>query len=143
MVTISMYAVFCMSGSQCHEFEYHDSVTKQICPVQHCQLCQMLQVIRRAGELALSELTHRVGLMAGSTSIDDMFQKHVREIFGPQNFDAWIAEHPQMFSKMKHKVWEDAKKQFDGSQDIVIDMPGKVMKSLPDEVRSPEFVPSV
>lgn len=73
--------------------------------------------------------------MAGSTSIDDMFQQHVRDLFGPAEFDAWIADHPQMFSKMKHKAWEDAKKMFDNNQDIVIDMPGRVMNSLPDEVR--------
>ena len=91
-------------------------------------------MIRSDGQLALSELTHRVGIMAGSTSIDDMFQQHVRDLFGPAEFDAWLIEHPHLFSKMKHQAWEDAKKMFDDSRDIVIDMSARVMFSLSDEV---------
>ena len=94
-----------------------------------------VQVIRQHGQLALSELTHGVGLMAGSTSIDDRFQQYVRDLFGPANFDTWIAQHPQMFSKIKTKAWEDAKKAFDGTRNIVIDIPGRVLTSLPDEVK--------
>lgn len=96
----------------------------------------VVQVIRRDGQLALSELTYGAGLLAGSTGLDDMFQKHVRELFGPQDFDTWLAENPQMFSKLKHKTWEDAKKAFDNTQDVIIDLPGRVVRSLSDEVTS-------
>ena len=104
------------------------------CTVARVDLTILLQVIRRDGELALSELTHREGRMAGSTRLDDMFRDYVREVFGPEDFDAWIADWPDVFSKIKDKYWEDAKKEFDGSQDVVVDLPARIMNTLPDEV---------
>ena len=53
-----------------------------------------VQVIRQHGQLALSELTHGVGLMAGSTSIDDRFQQYVRDLFGP------AADHLDCFGSL-------------------------------------------
>lgn len=96
---------------------------------------ELVQVLRQDGQLALSELTHAVGVLAGSTNIDDMFQQHVRDLFGPEDFDSWILQHPQMFVKIKHKAWEIAKKAFDGTRGIVLDIPGRMVNSLPDGVR--------
>ena len=79
-----------------------------------------MQVLRQDGQLALSEMTHSVGIMAGSTNIDDKFQQHVRDIFGPEDFDDWIWQHPHMFSKIKHKAWETAKKTFDGTLRVLL-----------------------
>ena len=94
-----------------------------------------VQVLRQDGQLALSELTHSVGVMAGSTNIDEKFQQYVRDLIGPEDFDKWILQHPQMFSKIKHKAWENAKKNFDGTRGIVLDIPGRMANSLPDGVR--------
>ncbi|KAL3145611.1 hypothetical protein ABBQ32_003157 [Trebouxia sp. C0010 RCD-2024] len=89
------------------------------------------EVLRQDGQLALSELTHSVGVMAGSTNIDEKFQQHVRDLFGPEDFDNWMLQHPQMFSKIKHKAWEAAKKNFDGTKGIALDIPGRMVTSLP------------
>ena len=92
-----------------------------------------MQVIRQDGELALSELTRAVGVMAGSTKIDNNFQQYVRDLFGAEDFDAWISQYPEMFSKIRHKAWEVAKKTFDGTKGIVLDIPGRMLNSLPDQ----------
>lgn len=105
-----------------------------LCTIAKVDLVSLLQVIRRDGELALSELTHREGRMAGSTRLDDMFRDYVRELFGPEDFDAWIADRPDVFSKIKDKYWEHAKKEFDGTQDVVVELPARIMNTLPDEV---------
>lgn len=74
--------------------------------------------------------------MAGSTNIDDSFQQYVTDLFGPEDFDAWFLEHPEMFSKIRHKTWEVAKRTFDGSKGVTLDIPGRMLKSLPDCVSS-------
>lgn len=73
--------------------------------------------------------------MAGSTNIDEKVQQHVRDLFGPEDFDSWMLQHPQMFSKIKHKAWEVAKKNFDDTRGIALDIPGRMVNSLPDGVR--------
>lgn len=91
----------------------------------------------RNGQLALSELTHRVGLMAGSTFMDDMFVKFAKELLGHEGFDFWTGQNPKDFSKLKCKAWEEAKLAFNGTSDAFIDLPFSLIRSLPDEVCRP------
>lgn len=79
--------------------------------------------------------------MAGSTNIDDSFQQYVRDLFGPEAFDSWILRHPQMFSKIRHKAWEVAKKTFDGTSGVALDIPGRMLNSLPDGVSGVNLIP--
>lgn len=84
--------------------------------------------------MALSELTHRVGLMAGSAFMDDMFVDFARDLLGRDGFDHWAEQHPHDFSKLKCKAWEEAKLAFDGTAAAAIDPPFSLIRSLPDEV---------
>lgn len=95
-----------------------------------------LQVLRKDGQLVLVELTHRIGLMAGSTFLDDHFVDFVKDLLGQQGFEQWMVQHPQEFSKLKCKAWEEAKLAFDGTDAATIDPPFSLLKSLPDKVRS-------
>ena len=88
-----------------------------------------LQVLRKDGQLVLSELTHRDGLLAGSSFMDDMFVGFVKELLGHEGFEHRMQQHPQDFSKLKCKAWEEAKLAFTGKTAAIIDPPLSLIRA--------------
>ena len=75
--------------------------------------------------------------MLGAIHVDDMFQQYFMDLLGDKEFRLWQMQHPDLFSKIKYKAWEDAKKCFDGSKPASIDLSYRVITSLPDDVSQP------
>ena len=96
-----------------------------------------IQVVRRDLQLALSEVTHREGILAGSTNMDIMFMDYAKDLLGQEHFEHWAAHNPRDVAKLKYKAWEEAKVAFDGTEGATIDPMPSLVRAIPDEVPSP------
>lgn len=84
--------------------------------------------------MALSEVTHRDGLLTGSHALDDKLWQHMEDPLGKNQFSILQQQHPDMLHKIRLESWEDAKKAFDGTGKAVVRLPTGVVNSLPVEV---------
>lgn len=92
------------------------------------------QVIRRDGQLALSEVTHREGILAGSSKMDDMFMEYAKNRLGVEEFTQWAESNPRDVAVLKHKAWEEVKTAFDGTEGAMIDPMPSLVRAISEEV---------
>lgn len=91
-------------------------------------------MVRRDLQLALSEVTHREGILAGSTNMDSMFMDYAKTLLGRDAFEQWAERNPRDVATLKHKAWEEAKVAFDGTAGAIIDPMPSLMRAIPEEV---------
>ncbi|KAK3277471.1 hypothetical protein CYMTET_14524, partial [Cymbomonas tetramitiformis] len=81
------------------------------------------------------EITQGSGAMCGGTSVDDRFVKHLQStIHGAKDL---LRTHPQG-SKMQGRImmhWEAGKKNFDGTRDLLLDLPSNLENIWEQELR--------
>ena len=97
----------------------------------------VLQVLCINGQLALSDATHRDGLLCGSNTIDDLLERYVADLMGKEQTEATYRQCPGMLHQMRYDdaCWQDAKKAFDGTGPATVILPAEVVNHLPAEVR--------
>ena len=101
------------------------------------QIVPILQVVSINGQLALSDATHRDGLLCGSDTIDDLLEQYVADLIGKEQTAATYRQCPGMFHQMRYDdaCWQDAKKAFDGTGPATVCLPAEMVNHLPAEVR--------
>lgn len=107
--------------------------TVLIC-VHNCCCANLVQVVSYDGQLALSDLTHRDGLLTGSTHLDVLFEQYVEELFGKEQIEEICRQHHSVLTKIKLESWQDAKKTFNGSRNATVQLPIEIANALPVEV---------
>ena len=84
--------------------------------------------------MALSEVTHRDGLLMGSHAFDDKLWQHLEDVLGKNQLSILQQQYPDMLHKIRLESWEDAKKGFDGTGKAAVHLPPQIVNNLPAEV---------
>ncbi|KAK3247189.1 hypothetical protein CYMTET_43303, partial [Cymbomonas tetramitiformis] len=79
----------------------------------------------------LREVARGTGGMCGGTFVDDRFVKFLQNKINKS--DKFLEENQQLFVKLMGK-WEAAKRSFDGTSDISIDLPSKLERMWVDQL---------
>ena len=85
------------------------------------------------GSLKLREVTKGSGDLCGGTFVDEAFLAHLRLTI--PTFEHYAATEPAELLRGLMAKWELVKRSFDGTDDVVLDLPPKLARAL-DKARA-------